>query len=243
MITLSFSICILSWKSPKTLHNTLSSYRDNGLLDLTEDISIFFQEVSRQDIDTAEEFGITNIVYSESNIGIGPAIKQLVENAKYDNVLFLENDWELMAKRYMTERVIRSSVVALESNTRDFIRLRSNSYPGEPLYTRQFKGREMDSPEHLIEGVHGYGIFLANLYPEFVNIVNYDGVDFIHTDSKYGNYSNNPFMCKKDFYLKHVAPADQGGISLEGEIRKTWREAGHRVAFNIPGLFTHNRID
>jgi hypothetical protein len=227
--------------SPKTLINTLSSYRNNGLLNLTDDVSIFFQEVSNTDLAIAEEFEISKVLSSDSNIGIGPAIKTLMENVRYDNVLFLEEDWviDYHAPEYV-KIIVESSLEMVEEGKVDFCRLRSNNNPGAPLYTLQFKKDPMSSPEHLIEQVHTYGAVLAFNYP---NIVQFDHDGFIITDSFYGNYSNNPFLCKKQFWLENIAPLDRGGISLEGEIRKTWREAGHKVGYNVPGLFTHYRID
>jgi hypothetical protein len=43
------TLCVLSWKSHKTLNNTLSSYKKNGLLELSNQRLIFFQEINEED--------------------------------------------------------------------------------------------------------------------------------------------------------------------------------------------------
>lgn len=247
-MTLPFSIGILSWKSPKTLHQTLASYKENGLLDLTDDVAIYFQEISKTDLAIAEEFGITKIYGGDRNVGIGAAFTTLVEGAKYEQVLILEEDWVLVESNQMVEEVIKSCIAGLVADKIDFIRLRHVRYPGDPLYTRQFKGREMDSPEHLLDAVHWHGGKLVELYPAYLyahHMGDYFGElwGFVCGDSFYCNHTNNAHMTTKSFYKNNITPFSGNGVALEGSIRDTWRSAGHRVAHSIPGLFSHQRID
>ena len=58
MEKLPISICILSWKNEITLENTLKSYKKNGLLSISDDVTVLFQEVSPKDIRIAEKFGV-----------------------------------------------------------------------------------------------------------------------------------------------------------------------------------------
>lgn len=237
------SVLILSWKSPRTLHNTLSSYRDNGLLNLTDDVIIFFQEVSDADLAIAEEFNITNIISSDKNIGIGPAIELLIKAAKYDTVLFLEEDWVTKEEFFTVKMHLSDALYLILSGRADFVRLRSVNNPGAPLYTLQFKDCPMNSTEHLIEQVHSYRWGIDKIAPGIFTTWHgrYTG-GFVIGDSFYSNYSNNPFVCKKSFWLNNIGVVDKGGISLEGEVRKTWRQSGYKVAYGIPGLFTHQRL-
>lgn len=240
---LPITVGILSWASHSTLRNTLQSYKDNGLFEAVQEVIIFFQEVSETDLAIAEEFGITNIISSETNIGIGPAIVSLVEQARCPYVLFLEMDWVLIESAHTVKTILNGAVNLIEQGDVDFYRLRHGFHYGEPLYTKQFRGRELDSPEHLIEQVHFLGRSLADKFPDLIKYTDQFNTGTVYGDSRYCNYSNNPFICKKEFYLKHVAPADKGGISLEGEIRKVWQEAGHKVGYNTIGLFKHERLD
>ena len=243
-MSLSLSICILSWKAHSTLRNTLSSYKEKGLLDLTDDVIIFFQECSKEDGDIAREFDIPLVIGDETNVGIGEAFKRMIECAKYKTVLVLENDWVLqIPTKSETEAYILDSITLLDSGMADFVRLRHNKVPGVPLYTAQFHGREMDSPEHLIEQVHFLGSDLSLYFPDKFWYTIYSKSGFVIGDSKFSNYSNNPFMCKKDFWLKNVAP--HSGVAGQNEtlVRDSWIKGGYNVAFNIPGLFTHKRVD
>lgn len=239
---LPFSVAILSMNSPRTLTQTLTSYQENGLLNLTDDVSIYFQHISDRDRAIAEQFGITKLYGDENNIGIGSAIKLLAQGAKYNNFLFLEEDWLLAEGNRTTLDQLSYGLDLLQEGKLDFCRYRSVSAPGDPLYTRQFAAEPMRSPEHLIEQVHSRGILLEK---EFGPVQKYENSDaaFVYADSFYANYSNNPFLCSTKFWLDNIAPSDKGGISLEGEIRKAWRSAGHRVGYNVPGLFSHQRID
>ena len=240
---LNISLSILSWNSHETLINTLKSYKRHGLLDMVGEVIIFFQETSERDLDIAKEFGIENIISSETNVGIGPAIKVLAERASYDNFMFLEVDWVLVEKESVVRSVLEGSIKLIEEGILDFYRLRNRINYGYPLYTSQFQGRELDSPEHLIEQVHFLGKDLSTKFPELIKYTDAHGTETVYGDSKYCNYSNNPFICKKQFWLDNIAPSDKGGISLEGEIRESWMNSGHKVGYNIPGLYTHLRLD
>lgn len=243
-MSLPLSICILSWKAHNTLRNTLTSYKEKGLLDLTDDIIIFFQEDSEEDVAISREFDIPLVLGDKENVGIGEAFKRMIECAKYSTVLVLENDWVLQVPTPNNVYFhIKGSINLIDSRGADFVRLRHNKVPGVPLYTAQFHGREMDSPEHLIEQVHFLGKDLATQFPDKFHNLTFGVSDFVIGDSEFSNYSNNPFMCKKDFWLNNVAP--HSGVAGQNEtlVRESWMSGGYKVAFNIPGLFTHKRLD
>lgn len=237
---LPITVAILSWASHSTLRNTLQSYKDNGLFEAVQEVIIFFQEVSETDLAIAEEFGITNIVSSESNIGIGPAIVALVEQARCKYLLFLENDWPLERN---PKAILKDCVDALDGDLFDFIRLRSTENPGDPLYTRQFEGRELDCPQHLLDAQHWLSHSLVWKYPNIVSLFATKSSSFVYTNSFYGSHTNNPAIFSKGFYLQHIAPFAGSGVELEGKIIDYWRSANFKVAHNIPSLFTHQRLD
>lgn len=242
-MSLNFSIGILSMRAPKTLRNTLQSYVDGGLFDICDDVIIYFNSVTQTDLDIAEEFGITHILSSEDNIGIGKAFEQLVLAAKHDNICILEDDWVLIEDKETIKEVMIDSCDMLDTNQFDFIRLRHSENPGDPLYTRQFAEKEYKSFEHLLDAIHWHGVTLAIRFPDKIKYEDTEHTEFMYCDSYYGNHTNNPFMCTRKFYLDNIAPYSGVGNALEGQIREPWRKAGYRVAHNIPGLFTHYRID
>ncbi len=243
MSTLNFSIGILSQGAPKTLHNTLSSYKTNGLLDLTDDVILYCNNITPTDLAIAEEFGITNVMGSEENIGIGAAFTKMFEAFKYEDGLILENDWVLIEDKDVVLQTLLS-IQEMQQMGTDFFRLRHIKHPGDPLYTRQYKGREMDSPEHLLDASHWLEKDLSKAYPEQIGLyTSVYGTSFNYGDSHYCNHTNNPFYCRRDFYMHAIAPYSGHGNALEGAIRDHWRSSNYNVAHCIPGLFTHLRLD
>lgn len=245
MNTLPFSLLLLAWHSPRTLRNTLTSYKDNGLLSLTDDVVIFFQEVNDQDIAIAEEFGITKILSSDTNIGIGPAIVELVKAAKHEHFLFCEEDWHLGQPKELVQDQIEIGLYLLTQNAVDVVKMRSRYNPGSPLYTLQFKGREVDCPEHWGESIH----WIEDpdlVYPKVFSLVEglceQPGEEWYVIRSKHVAQTNNPCLHSKRFYTEHIAPFSGQGNELEGKIREYWQSSNFIVAHSL-GLFTHLRFD
>ena len=58
MEKLPISIGILSWHSGQVLVDTLTTYHNNGLFDMVNDVTILFQEVTQQDMEIATHFGL-----------------------------------------------------------------------------------------------------------------------------------------------------------------------------------------
>jgi hypothetical protein len=72
---LPISIGILAWHSGQVLVDTLTTYYQNGLLDMVNDVTILFQEVTEEDVKIASHFGI-DCIGLQTNIGIGKAFKR-----------------------------------------------------------------------------------------------------------------------------------------------------------------------
>lgn len=238
---LNISIGILAWKSGQTLVNTLLTYFADDFLHKVNDVTILFQEFSEQDKQIAEHFGIPYIAHSK-NIGIGNAFVELTEQAKTENILILEHDWKLIEPIDVTINRLQSGIEMLD-NGYSCVRYRHRKYPGHPHFSEKFNGQwltyydklfETTSP-HLLDSVHW-------LEPdvEFPDKIQKVGEYFI-CGSRYGNWTNNPCMYKKQFYLDTVKPFTGGGIDLEGKISKWWCEQTYRVAHG-EGLFCHEDI-
>ena len=97
MEKLDLSIGILSWRSGQTLVNTLQTYFDNEFLHQVNDVCILFQEVSEQDKEIANHFGIPYIGLQD-NIGIG-------QDDNKENNFILEHDWKLIENKQINERL------------------------------------------------------------------------------------------------------------------------------------------
>ena len=238
MEKLPISIGILAWNSGQTLVNTLHSYFEREFLHQINDVCILFQEASEQDKQIAEHFGIPYIAL-DSNIGIGQGFIQLTEQAKTDNVLVLEHDWKLIEDKETTRVRLKSGVDMLDKGY-SCIRYRHRANPGHPHFSFQYQGRELDyydkeleaTSPHLLDSVHW-----CDPAKKFGDKIQKDGEYFVST-SRWGNWTNNPCLYKKDFYLETVKQFAGEGIALEGNISKWWAQQTYKVAHG-EGLFSH----
>ena len=238
MEKLPISIGILAWDSGQTLVNTLHSYFEREFLHQVNDVCILFQEASEQDKQIAEHFGIPYIAL-DNNIGIGQGFIQLTAQAKTDNVLILEHDGKLIEDKETTRVRLKSGVDMLNKGY-SCIRYRHRANPGHPHFSFQYQGRELDyydkeleaTSPHLLDSVHW-----CNPSVKFDDKIQKDGEYFIST-SRWGNWTNNPCLYKKDFYLETVKQFAGEGIALEGNISKWWAQQTYKVAHG-EGLFSH----
>ncbi len=239
MDKLPISIGILSWHSGQVLVDTLTTYHNNGLFDIVNDVTILFQESTMQDIEIARHFGLAFIAL-QSNIGIGKGFIRLTENAQSDYVLVLEHDWNLIEDKETTYTTLKRSISAIELGM-DVVRLRHRKNPGNPHFSFRHKGQELtyyddeigaQSP-HLLDSLHWCEPDIE--FSEFIK----KSEDMFWTTSRYGNWTNNPCLYKKQFYLDVVKPFAGEGIALEGNIGKWWVQQNYKVGHN-EGLFMHN---
>jgi hypothetical protein len=239
MKKLPISIGILAWHSGQVLVDTLTTYHNNGLFDIVNDVTILFQEVTTQDIEISSHFGIDCIAL-QRNIGIGQAFIRLTENAKEDYVLVLEHDWNLIENEATTFLRLQKSCKAIETGL-DVVRLRHRREPGNPHFSFRHKGKELTyyddeigcTSPHLLDSLHWCEPNIE--FSEFIK----KSDDMFHTTSRYGNWTNNPCLYKKQFYLDTVKPFAGEGIGLEGNISKWWAQQQFKVGHG-EGLFKHN---
>ena len=240
---LDLSIGILSWHSTTTLRNTLESYKKNGLLDLTDDITIFFQETVEEDFVIANDYGI-KVLASVYNMGIGRANLELAKRAKYRDLLLLEHDWELVEDKETTYRRLLQGLSWLGNNIH-FVRYRHRKQPGYPLFTQPvYQGNELEhyDPEiglkapHLLDCIHWIEK-PEEMFPDKI----YKWKDWYGSKSRWGNWTNNPGMFRTNFYIETVKDFVGDGIQLEGNISKWWARQDFNVVHG-EGLFKHNDI-
>jgi hypothetical protein len=239
MEKLPISIGILAWHSGQVLVDTLTTYHNNGLFDMVTDTTILFQEFNEQDYQIAKHFGL-DFIGLNSNIGIGKAFIKLTENAQSEYVLVLEHDWNLIEDRETTYDRLKRSISAIELGM-DVVRLRHRKNPGNPHFSFRHIGKELTyyddeigaTSPHLLDSVHWCEPDI-----EFADYIN-KSEDMFWTTSRYGNWTNNPCLYKKQFYLDTVKPFAGEGIGLEGNIGKWWVQQNYKVGHN-EGLFMHN---
>jgi hypothetical protein len=239
MDKLPISIGILAWNSGQVLVDTLTTYHNNGLFDIVNDVNILFQEFNEQDYKIAKHFGLDFIGLTQ-NIGIGQAFIRLTENAESENVLILEHDWNLIENKETTYDRLSSGLELLAGSV-NVVRYRHREQPGNPHFSFRHKGKELTyyddeigcTSPHLLDSLHW-----CDPKKEFPEQIGKFGEYFL-TSSRYGNWTNNPCLYKKQFYLDTVKPFAGEGISLEGNISKWWAQQNYSVAHG-EGLFKHN---
>lgn len=238
MEKLNLSIGILAWKSGQTLVNTLQTYFDQHMLHYVNDVTILFQEISEQDKQIAKHFNIPYIGYN-NNIGIGKAFLRLTENAQSENVMILEHDWKLIEPEDVAIGRLKSGIEMLDKGY-SCVKYRHRKHPGQPLFSRRHEGNELNyydkeiecTSPHLLDSVHW-----CNPAETFPDLIGKDG-EYFTVSSRYANWTNNPCMYKKNFYLETVKPFAGDGVALEGNISKWWAQQTYKVAHG-EGLFTH----
>jgi hypothetical protein len=243
MNKLPISVGILSWHSGQTLVDTLFSYYQNGLLDIVNDTTILFQEITNEDKQIADHFKIKYIGLND-NIGIGKAFIELTNNAQTENILLLEHDWKLIENKNITYDRLASGLELLDQGF-NFIRYRHRKQPGFPLFSQTpYQNNELNhydpdmdlvSP-HLLDSIH----WIDNPEIKFSDKIQKQGGYFV-TTSRWGNWTNNPGLFKKQFYIDIVTPFAGGGIDLEGKIGGWWARQNFKVAQG-EGLFTHRDL-
>jgi len=238
MKKLPISIGILAWKSGQTLVDTLTTYYQNGLFEVANDITILYQESSEQDYAIAKHFGLDSICLND-NIGIGKAFIKLTKNAQTDNIMVLEHDWKLIEDKETTYQRLQSGIGLLD-NGYSCVRYRHRKDPGFPHFSFKHKGHELDyyddelecTSPHLLDSVHW-----LNPAESFPDKIQTEGEYFVST-SRWGNWTNNPCLYKKEFYLDIVSNFAGDGIALEGNISRWWAKQEYKVAHG-EGLFKH----
>ena len=240
------SIGILSYYAPKTLKNTLTSYKDHGLLDLSDDVFVIIQFSSRQaqEKSVCESFGVRAVCLPD-NGRMAWGFKMICEYARYEHILFLENDFVINTSIEDTRQFINNSLYFLKEGKADIVRGRSRTNPGEPNYAyihlRHIPPENFVNNTHLSECIY----WVENpeqIYPSRISRIEpTDGNrKWYITTSRYCNYTNNPYACSKEFFRKAVLPYVEFGKDLEKELTAAWATNQYKCVFG-PGLFTHDR--
>ena len=125
-------------------------------------------------------------------------------------------------------------------NEFDCVRYRHRADPGYPHFSMRHIGNELNyydneiecTSPHLLDSVHW-----LNPAERFGDKI-YQKGEYFCTTSRWGNWTNNPCLYKKQFYLDTVIPFTGEGIALEGKISKWWAQQTFKVAHG-EGLFKH----
>lgn len=235
------SIGMLSYKRHKTLEQTLSSYKRNGLLDLCKNFTIFFQDISKKDILIANHFGIRYTGWNSNMVPFDYRIKEIYDTINTPYTLFLENDWLLIENKEITENLILEAINLIKSNKVDVVKLRHRKNPGTPLYSENLIKNKEKNPEvwnkwkvMLMECVHWYNN-PEKMFPEYIKK---DG-NYYYTSSEYVPYTNNPCIYNTNLFKNKISPFFKENLNIEVRIQQGyWQNLNLKVCHG-DGLFKH----
>lgn len=236
MANLSFGF--LDWRGPKTTKNSLNSYLYGGLFYLCDQTIYFGQEYGTLSASEVLNFGFSDSISSDRNLGIADAFKQMVEICETDYFMFLENDWELVELSPVISERLSHAMSSIEEGAADIVRLRHRKNPGDPLHTRQFEGRELDSPRHMLDCVH----WLDHPEDKFPLVFEQRN-GLVFTNAQFANFTNNPCIYNTQFLKREILPKLTSGSNLEDDLNPIWPMNPAWIVAQGEGLFSHQRID
>lgn len=243
----TITLGLLSWKSYKTLNNTLESFKKNNLFDIVN-IIIYFQEINNDDIMIANKY---NIKYwgSTKNTGIIGGFYELLKKTNTEYFIFCENDFELVHNYNETNNILNDCIELLNKYNVDKINLRDRVNYGEPLYSKpniknpNLINYNIDFP-YKIESL----FFLDNPEDKFPNIFKIISLNYkwYICNSEHQKWSNNIFI-SKTLWLKNNLLllleknlCNKEAFLLEELLIKNINN--YNICGGI-GLFCHKRLD
>lgn len=254
------SLSVLTWKSPKTLKNTLTSLSRIGHL-FTQRY-VICQEGDPEEIRIAQEFGYTPAP-TDRNLGIQEGLAYCGTVPTTERIMIVEGDNRLSTRDdapYFLEQAIRlldsQNIQAFqlqERNTQPPKKFLRYWYPETPLQPTLL-GRLRPGPARA-------RLHEALCLEEIAKNGNVDleklerGIYLTHSDCV--NWCNRPFLTTKSFFLGQLLPFARenpgkkrvnGMPDLEHPIccpanRHWWRGNRFRIGLLYPGIFHHNRLE
>ena len=239
---------VLTYSAPSTLENTLTTYKQHGLFEVVDDLFVVinYSPKQQEEEDICKKFNL-RYVSLETNGLMASGFRAIFENAKYEIILFLENDFMIgpTITKETTASFIQQGIAFLNSGY-DVVRGRRRDNAGYPNFSYIYMHGLSD--DYIVHQRHLADCIYWIEDPEQVfpnNIARIQGIDPTekwYTSSSYScGYTNNPYMCTKTFFKKAVLPYLPNVGNIEDELAYCWRDGNYKCVFG-PGLFTHNDI-
>lgn len=237
---ITIGVGILTMGQPQNLDNILKSYYKYKLFNEVDQIVIMLQCNIQEEKEIVKKYNIPYI-YTNENIGIGPANNLIVDKLNTDYIIILQNDFELISNDFINE--IHNPIQMMEKEEIDCYRLRNMSNPGYPAY-----------------GCRNININLTHLcclfYYDYYfskEVQQNDKITYLNSfitksnskyilSSKNACYTENPCIFKKSFYLKYLYSLSNINYKKsERNIQQLWEKLPFKVGIG-KGLFTHNDL-
>ena len=240
------SIGILTYSAPNILEKTLTSYKRSGLTDLTDDLFVVINHSSIQSDEEAvcKKFNL-RYVSLQTNGLMASGFRAIFENAKYETILFLENDFMIgrVIGKEMTASFIEQGIAFLNSGN-DIVRGRRRDNAGYPNHAHinlpSLPNEVIAEDQHLSESMYWMSDPEQVFPDKITRIQGIDPTEKWYTTSSYScAYTNNPYMCTKEFFRRAILPHLPESGHIEDTIISSWRKSNYKCVFG-PGLFTHD---
>lgn len=258
---------ILSWRGYTSLRAELESYRAQDLFSLFDENFIFLPEIEPEGVALAHEFGLT-FAGSDKNLGILGGFQALAQNMTSDYVLLCENDYGLIESLTSARDQIERGRAALQRKEAVVWRFRHRRQPGDiwaiKKGLRYWPSAEASFAKKLMAGIRRWvrpdkaarlKWYAAFIYDDpdqrFPDVVRRTGAGDFLVRSDVLNWSNNPFLIERKFFLDTVIPAARAQVggrlvngfpTIETELnRGWWRAQKFWIGLANPGLFSHAR--
>lgn len=114
------TIAMLGWRARATTRHTLESWVRTDLFHCGEEFFIYFNQRRLEDEAMAAEFGV-DCRGTEENLGIWGGKEAILDQAKGDYILFLDDDHDAVVSREKTKHWVDASLVLLKSGKADAV--------------------------------------------------------------------------------------------------------------------------
>mmetsp|Transcript_26505 Transcript_26505/g.37316 ORF Transcript_26505/g.37316 Transcript_26505/m.37316 type:complete len:402 (+) Transcript_26505:164-1369(+) len=249
------SVIVLCWNELLGLENSLKSWQKGGLLDYAAEVIVYFQEINQTKVDLVEKYNDNNkikVIGTEKNRNVGFALSTLVRTAQNEHVLFLEKDWELVEPCKVAEQ-LNGGLDLLVQGVADQVKYRSRMNAGYPNWAEiLYKDKEDNvfnsQPNLLCNFYHWIGNPDCRWPDKFT--VCWRDPKFYCVNSYYCNWTNNPSMFSKTWWMKNLDSIARGVgedhvHNWEGLLNSDWSVWNNKnfIIASGDGLFTHHEID
>ena len=254
-------VVVLSHGRRNKLEKSLKSYEENGLTDMVGDNFIFFNEISSDDISLIEH-GYKKFEWGGHpvNCGIGWGMVKGITDSHTKYVLFLENDFELTTDKNDIYKQLELGLRNLDKGEVDIIKYRQiKDYINTSNEAMQW-ARDVDfevgaDPREACEKKNwwiGFGVEENFGYdnPDICEKIDEeDEIVLWRMSCQYANWSNNPFLCSKEWFLEFavkmsfkemISPSNSRSPDFEEQVAvgNKWQKQDYRVGI-LSGLFVH----
>ena len=210
-------------------------------------VVINFSELQLEEEKVCKDFNLRYISLQTNNFMAG-GFRAIFEHARYETILFLENDFMIGREisKEATATFIAQSIAFLKAGY-DIVRGRRRDNAGYPnyahIYLPSLPNKIMADHEHLSETIY-WMTDPEQAFPERIKRIR--GItpdEKWYAASSYScAYTNNPYMCTKEFYRMAILPHLPTVGHIENSIIPHWRRGNHTCVFG-QGLFTHNDLN